>query len=175
MSKHPHRPALAAGIALLLAGCAEASLPSLTTGSLFGSKPDTQAAAAAQKPVLRNDPLARTLQVSRVAARAQRCGFHFDAAKLKNSFLASEGAQPGADAATLGKLDQSYTVTFNATLKVILAEDAYCSEARLAHIKGDLTRHLSGDYAPSVGFEKAEDDGLFSFGGGLFGGKKPEE
>lgn len=169
---------LTAVVVLAVSGCAEASLPTLTTGSLFGSKPDAQAAAAAatpQKPVLRNDPIARALQVSRVSARAQRCGFYFDAAKLKANFLASEGAQPGADTASIAKLDQTFTVTYNATSKVIVGEEGYCSEARNAHIKADLTRHLAGDFAPSLGFEKAEDDSLFSFGGGLFGGKKPEE
>ncbi len=158
---------------LMLAGCAESSVPSLTTGSLFGA---TQTPVAApKKPELRNDPLARTLQVSRVAARAQRCGYNFDPARLKTSFMSYEGAQGGADAATLAKLDQNYTVTYNATLKVISGDEGYCSEARNAHIKGDLTRHLAGDFAPSLSFAQAESDGIFSFGGGLFGGEKPAE
>lgn len=162
-------------LAASVAGCAETALPSLSTGSLFGSKPDAQAAAAPQKPVLRNDPVARVLQVSRVAARAQRCGFQFDPAKLKGNFFVAEGSQPGADAAAIAKLDQTYTVAYNATLKTISTDEDYCSEARLAHVKNDLMRHLAGDYAPSPGFEKVEEEGLFSFGGGLFGGKKPEE
>lgn len=160
---------------VLLAGCAESSLPNLTTGSLFGSKPDAQAAAAPKKPELRNDPLARTLQVSRVAARAKRCGFNFDPDKLKANFIASEGGQPGADAATLAKLDQNYTVTYNATLKVISGEEGYCSEGRNAHVRADLARHLAGDFAPSQAYVQAEEPGLFTFGGGgLFGGEKQE-
>lgn len=163
------------GVGAFLSGCAETSLPSLTTGSLFGGT-QAQPQAAPSKPELRNDPLARTLQVSRVAARAQRCGFNFDAPKLKSNFMASEGAQPGADAASLAKLDQNYTVTYSATLKVISGEEGYCSDGRNAHIKGDLMRHLAGDYAPSRAFALAEDPSVFSFGGGgLFGGEAPAE
>ena len=174
--RHPRSAPTLMPVALataLLAGCAESALPNLTTGSLFGA---TQSQPVApKKPELRNDPLARTLQVSRVAARAQRCGYNFDPARLKNSFMASEGAQGGSDAAALAKLDQNYTVTYNATLKVISAEEGYCSDARNAHIKSDLTRHLAGDFAPSPAFAQVENDSIFSFGGGLFGGEKPTE
>jgi len=161
-------------VAAGLSGCAETSLPSLTTGSLFGGT-QAQPQAAPTKPELRNDPLARPLQVSRVAARAQRCGFNFDAPKLKSNFMTSEGAQPGADAASLAKLDQNYSVTYSATLKVISGEEGYCSDGRNAHIKADLTRHLAGDYAPSRALALAEDPSVFSFGGGLFGGETPAE
>ena len=162
------RNASAAMLACLaLAGCANAPLPSLTTGSLFGSKPDAQAAAA---PVVRNDPTTRALQVSRTAAKAQRCGFYFDSAKLKGSFMASEGAQPGADVAELGKLDKVYTSVFNGTTKAVSADEAYCSEARTKYIKNELTRHLAGDYSPGAAFQDPnaqEDGGLFAGSGGL--------
>jgi hypothetical protein len=162
-----------AGAVSALAGCANAPLPNLSTGSLFGG--GDAKAAAPQPPQIRNDPVARTLQVARVSARAERCGFHFDAARLKANFIAAEGAQPGADVAALGKLDQTYTVTTTATAKVIAGDEGYCSEARTAHIKGDLTRHLAGDYTPGKAFVK-EDDSLFSFGGGgILGGEKAEE
>lgn len=159
-------------IAILLAGCSNAPLPSLTTGSLFGSKPDAQAAATpAAAPVVRNDPTARTLQVSRLAAKAQRCGFNFDPAKLKGNFMAAEGTQGGVDVAELGKLDKVYSGSFNGTFKAVSADEGYCSQGRTAHIKGDLMRHLAGDYAPGTPFKdpNAEDDGgLFAGSGGLF-------
>lgn len=158
---------------LTLAGCANA--PSLTTGSLFGSKPDAQAAAAAP-PEVRNDPISRTLQVSRTAAKAQRCGFHFDAVRLKGSFMASEGSQAGADVAELAKLDKVYTGSFNGTIKAASADETYCSDARTKHIKGELARHLSGDYAPGQAFQdpNADDDGgVFAGSGGLFDPKGP--
>ncbi len=158
-----------------LAGCANAPLPSLTTGSLFGSKPDATAVAAKPAaPVTRNDPTARALYVSRVAAKAQRCGFNFDPDKLKSRFLAAEGAQPGADVAELAKLDKVYAVTLSGTTKAVTADDAYCSQARTAHMKADLARHLAGDYSPGEPLKVVDDDddgGLFSGSGGLFDGQ----
>lgn len=158
---------------LIVGACSNAPLPSLTTGSLFGSKPDAAAAAAVTKPVVKNDPTTRALQVSRVAAKAQRCGFNFDPVKLKTNFLAAEGAQGGADAAELNKLDQLYAAAFKGTLKASTADESYCSDARTAHVKGDLTRHLAGDFAPGTAFKdpNADDDGgLFSGSGGLLDG-----
>jgi hypothetical protein len=165
---------LACAAAASLAACANAPLPSLTTGSLFGSKPDAQAAATpAAAPVVKNDATSRALQVSRVAAKAHRCGFHFDEAKLKGNFMASEGAQGGADVAELGKLDKVYTATFGGTLKAATADEAYCSSARTAHVKADLSRHLTGDYAPGTAFKDPDADdegGMFSGSGGIFDG-----
>jgi len=152
-------------LALCLGGCASNPLPSLTTGSLFGSKPDATAAAAAAKPAdIKNDPTTRTLQVARIAARAQRCGFNFDPVRLKANFMASEGQQPGADVAELGKLDSVYTSAFNGTLKGVSKDEDYCTEARNQHIKTELARHLAGDYAPGTAFKDAnatKEAGLF--------------
>lgn len=161
---------LSLALCLALAGCSNAPLPSLTTGSLFGSKPDAQAAAATPAAP-RNDPMMRTLQVSRTAAKAQRCGFNFDAAKLKGGLMASEGTQGGVDVAELAKLDKVYTGSFNGTMKATTADEGYCTEARAKHIKAELARHLAGDYAPGTAFKdpNADDDGgLFSGSGGLF-------
>ena len=161
---------LSLALCLALAGCSNAPLPSLTTGSLFGSKPDAQAAAATPAAT-RNDPMMRTLQVSRTAAKAQRCGFNFDAAKLKGGLMASEGTQGGVDVAELAKLDKVYTGSFNGTMKATTADEGYCTEARAKHIKAELARHLAGDYAPGTAFKdpNADDDGgLFSGSGGLF-------
>ncbi len=159
-------------LCLVLAGCSNAPLPSLTTGSLFGSKPDAQAAAAAPAaPVIRNDPMMRTLQVSRTAAKAQRCGFNFDVAKLKGGLMASEGSAGGVDVAELAKLDKVYNGSFNGTMKAASADEGYCTQARTMHIKTELARHLAGDYVPGTAFKdpNADDDGgLFSGSGGLF-------
>lgn len=155
---------------LVMAGCANSPLPSLTTGSLFGSKPDAQAAAVTAAPQIRNDPMNRTLQVSRTAAKAQRCGFHFDAARLKGTFMASEGGQAGTDVAELSKLDKVYTGSFNGTMRAATADDAYCSEARTKFIKNELGRHLAGDYVPGKAFEDpnaSDDGGVFAGSGGL--------
>lgn len=158
-------------LTLSLAACANNPLPSLSTGSLFGSKPDAQAAAA--KPEIKNDPTTRTLQVSRLAARAKRCGYNFDAQKLKANFMTSEGAQPGADVAELGKLDNVYNSAFAGALKAVTKDEDYCSDARNAHIKAELARHLAGDFTPgqpfkdpNAGDEGGIFDGLLSGNGG---------
>ncbi len=153
-------------VCLGVAGCSNSPLPSLTTGSLFGSKPDAKAVAAPP----RNDPTSRAMQVGRVAAKAQRCGFNLDTAKLKSNFMASEGAQGGTDVAELGKVDQVYTGTFNGTLRAATADEAYCSEARTAHIKADLTRHLAGDYSPGTAFKDADAEGDGGVLSGIFDG-----
>jgi len=172
-----------------VAGCSSNPLPSLTTGSLFGSKPDAAAAAAAPAgtaapgvaaaaPVAngpKNDPTSRTLQVSRIAARAQRCGFNFDPVRLKGNFMAAEGAQPGADATQLGKLDQTYDSAFRGTLKATTKDEDYCTDARNGHIKAELARHLAGDYTPGTAFKDpaaANEGGVFD---NLFGNKDGKE
>ena len=75
--------------ALLLAGCGSSSL---TTASLTGGGAQPAQAAAAPAAPPPSDPTSRALQVGATSARAVRCGFYFDPARLKASFLASEMA-----------------------------------------------------------------------------------
>jgi hypothetical protein len=140
-------------VAAGLAGCSM-STASLTTGSLFGSgsKPEPQAPA--------NDPTARAFQVGTVSARAIKCGFNFDPAKLKNNYLGYERVQ--SPAADLQKIERTYDVSFNAVAKAVAGEKEYCTGEKTATIKADLTRHLAGDYTPGAPPKKQEeDDGIF--------------
>ena len=127
-----------AGLATLvaLAGCSSAS-SGLTTGSLFSDKP---AAKAAADPVME-----RAVQVGTISAKASKCGYNFDSQKLKANYMAFETAQAGADAAKIEK-------TFDTSRAVIaskLSDPAeFCTEDQTAKIKGDLTRHLAGDFNP---------------------------
>ena len=135
-----------------LGGCG-ASLPKLTTGSLFGSK---TAVAAVDRD---NDPVARTMDVAATSARAIKCGYNFDPAKLKTQFLATQTA---ADPANAEKLTQIYDTAFNGVSKAIAEKGSdYCSAEKTERIKTALNRHLAGDYTPSPP-EKVEQDGLFS-------------
>ena len=110
-----------------LGGCG-ASLPSLTTGAVFGG-------GAAAKPAIQNDPTSRAMEVGATSARAIKCGYNFDPAKLKNQFLTAETlAAKGAD---------------------------YCSKAKTDKIKEALNRHLAGDYTPSPPEPVEQDEGLF--------------
>ena len=109
----------------------------------------TTASTAAELKVPSNDdPLARPTFVAWTSARAKRCGFFFDAAKLKASYLAYE-SKKGAGAGDLANIERTYEQTFKSTSDTVWANNDYCSEKKGAEIKQELSRHLSGDYAPN--------------------------
>ncbi len=125
--------------AAFLGGCG-ASLPNMT-GSLFGGT--TQPAAA---KIPQNDNVARAMQVGGTAARAQKCGFNFDADKLRMQFLAAEGATAPADNTKTG---QVYDSAYRGVAKALSTRsEDYCSQAKTTVIKNALARHMTGDYAP---------------------------
>ncbi len=135
--------------AAALAGCSGGG-SGLTTGALLGeSKPAA--------PV--NDGPARAFQVGTASARAVKCGFNFDPAKLKTNYLAYEKQQPGGQ--DTSKVERIYDVSFNGVAKAVAAEGDYCSPGKTTLIKGDLTRHLAGDYTPNRP-KVEEEEGLFS-------------
>ena len=136
-----------------LAGCSEGS--SLSTSSIFGGGTSAPAAAAPAAPV--STPAARALQVGATAARATKCGYNFDANKLRSNFLAAEATQaPGADQVTTQK---TYDTAFAGVTKAAASQPGYCSEAKTRDIKADLTRHLAGDYSPSPPKQVAQEEG----------------
>lgn len=121
--------------------------------------------ADAAPPALRNDPTARAFGVGSSTARAVKCGFNFDPAKLKANFLAAE-AQVGATPEDLAKIEKTYDISYASMSKVIAAEPNYCSEEKTKYIKADLAQHLAGDFTPRPLHPKREDgEGLFTFGG----------
>jgi hypothetical protein len=126
--------------AIALAGCSGNG--GLTTGSLFGSSQAAQVAAAQL-----NDSSTRAAQVGAVSARATKCGFNFDAAALRTSFLSAEAAQ-SADQATLGKTEREFDTIRTKVAGAIAKEADYCSDSKTAEIKSELTRHLTGDFSP---------------------------
>jgi hypothetical protein len=147
--------------AALHAGCSGAS------GFLTGS---TTAAADAPGKLGNDDPMARPIAVAWTSARAVRCGFNFDPAKLKTSYLAYEAKQSGADQLT--KMEKSYDSTFKVIRDRVSGDPDYCSNRKSAEIKADLKRHLAGDFTPN--FPKAkvvESCGFFGCGDGS--GVKP--
>ena len=106
----------------------------------------TASTAAKSKVPSNDDPLARPTFVAWTSARAKRCGFFFDAAKLKASYLAYESKQGAGD---LANIERTYEQTFKSTSDTVWANNDYCSEKKGAEIKQELSRHLSGDYAPN--------------------------
>jgi hypothetical protein len=144
---------LLALLAAALTGCSAAS--SLTTGSILGGP----AKPTSADPGSINDPTNRAFQVGTVSAKAIKCGFNFDPAKLKNNYLTYERTlTPGAD---LSKVERIYDVSFNGVAKVVAGEADYCSDEKTKAIKADLSRHLAGDYTPAIRPKAPEQDGVF--------------
>lgn len=150
-------------------GCG--SLPSLTTGSLFGSSDAKKAAEAAgpPKPVAPPDtPANRGFQVGMVSARAIKCGFVFDPGRLKGNWLASE-AQSGTAVEDIGKAEKSYNAGFNGVARAVAKNEKYCSEKKSREIKADLALLLAGNFTPQPFHAKEEDDdGILTVGGTKF-------
>jgi hypothetical protein len=143
-----------------LSGCG-ASLPSLpTTGSLLGG---SNTAKENRDP---NDPSARAMGVAATSARALKCGYNFDAAKLKSQYLASESA---ANPANGDKLSRVYDTAFDGVKKAIAdkeKEEDYCTPERTTRIKTALNRNLAGDYTPPPSEAPEDSGGLLSGWGG---------
>jgi hypothetical protein len=143
------------GLGFILGGCSGAG--GLTTGSLFGSSEASKVAAA--QPVTSSD---RVVQVAAVSARAAKCGFNFDPAGLKTSFMTSEATQ-AADQAALDKTEREYDTIRGKVANAIAKEPDFCSDAKTRDIKADLTRHLAGDFTPKQ--VKVADPSLLSAAG----------
>lgn len=138
----------------------------LTTSALMGGN-----AAKAPEPIqAANDPVARALQVGTTSARALKCGFNVDPAKMRTQFLAAEAAANPADTA---KITQVYDTAYKGVTRAVATQsENYCTERKVAQIKTSLTRHLAGDYSPEPPEPQAEEEeGLFgSLGSGSTGG-----
>lgn len=133
--------ALLLGATLLHAGCGN-GVSGLTTGGLF-SKSSQDGLPA------NDDPMARPISVAWTSARAQRCGFYFDPVKLRTSYLSYEASQGNAGE-QLAKIEKTYDATFKQISANVAADPDYCSDRKGAEIKTALTRHLAGDYTPSL-------------------------
>jgi hypothetical protein len=146
-----------AAAALVLAGCGSSGL---TTASLTGGSEPAQAAAAPAGPPP-SDPTSRAVQVGATSARAVRCGFYFDPAKLKASFLAAEAAG-GAAPEQLQKSEREYEYIRLSLTKKLGEEKDYCTEAKAREIKSDLNRHLAGDFTPPEKKKEQAQEGIFA-------------
>jgi aerobic-type carbon monoxide dehydrogenase small subunit (CoxS/CutS family) len=160
--------------AAILSGCNSSNPASgISTASLLDGK---SSAGGSETPTLTNlkpdDPKAKAVQVAWTAARAQKCGYNFDAAKLKASYLASE-VRAGAAQPQIAEFDKTYDTTFATVSTNIKADDTYCGERKTAAIKADLQRHLAGNYTPNMQQEKKVAGGGFL--DGLMSDAPPEK
>jgi hypothetical protein len=148
-----NRFAQAGACALLLAGTAlhagcgngSAGLTTASTGLLPADAPTA---------VTNADPMARPVAVAWTSARAKRCGFYFDPAKLKINYLAYERTLNAA-ADQLAKIEKAYDSTFRVTSEKVAGDPDYCTDNRGLEIKTELQRHLAGDYTPNLPKAKA--------------------
>ncbi len=145
----------AVGVALALGGCSSAS--GITTGSLFGGQTKTAAASAPAGPTATD----RALHVGTTAARAVKCGYNFDPARLKANYFAAETSS-GLAVADIAKLEQIYVTGFSGVARAAAEDPGYCNAQRTAMIKTDLSRALAGDFTPSQ-VAKEGGGGLFDF------------
>jgi hypothetical protein len=131
--------ALLLAAAAFVAGCSGGA-SGLTTGATSGETPSG---------ISNEHPMARPVSVAWTSARAKRCGFYFDPAKLRSSYLAYE-SQQGAAGEQLGKIQSTYDSTFSTISARVGADADYCTDRKGADIKADLQRHLAGDFRPNL-------------------------
>ncbi len=128
---------LTSGSAIVLSACSSSG-PSLVTGTLLpSSKPKVEA------------PVDRATRVAATSAEAERCGYGLDPAQFRASYLAFEQAQ-GTPPAELPKVEQTYDQFRARLFKAITKPEDYCTDAKTAEIKRDLTRHRAGDFRTIV-------------------------
>jgi hypothetical protein len=158
---------LALVFAVALAGCSSSN--GVSTASVLGNAPTPPPPAGATPDSVAAMPAApastltdRALQVGSVSARAAKCGYNFDAEKLKAAYLSSEIGR-GSDTSQAEKI---YNVSYNGVMKAAADDPNFCSDRKTQKIKTDLNRLLAGDFEPpakAVAVAKKEDDGgLFS-------------
>ena len=127
--------AFAVAAALGVTGCGNGG--GVTTGSLFGS--------SQPKPVT-DERTERALEVAATSARAGRCGYNFNAAKLRQAYLSYETAQGGTPE-QLAKAEKVFDYTRTSLAEKIAKEEDFCSDGKTKDIKASLTRNLAGDFS----------------------------
>jgi hypothetical protein len=138
----------AGGFALLLAAAAlQAGCSNSSAGLATGGVMPADAPAAVG--LSNDDPMARPVAVAWTSARAKRCAFYFDPAKLRTTYLSYEGRQ-GAGGEQYAKIEKAYDTTYRVTLEKTVGDPDYCSERKGGEIKADLERYLAGDYTPNL-------------------------
>ena len=146
------------GLLVALAACSSSN--PLTTSTLLGG--GSAKAPAAPTP---ETPTDRAFFVGTTSARAQRCGYVFDPASVRQGYLAFESQQASAPE-VLAKAEKSYDYTVVSITKAIASKEDYCDDGQTAVIKRDLAQVLAGDYSsptkksqPNVGWWSASKTG----------------
>ena len=141
--KLPRHAALAVAAALVLAALAACGTIDRVR-SKEGVRTEDEARNAEPQ-----DPLARPVQVAWTSARASYCGFVFNPDQLRANYMAAE-ARAGATPDQMQKFERAYDYTRESVAASIKDNLNYCNKERVAAIRRDLNRYLSGDYTPSA-------------------------
>ena len=97
--------------------------------------------------MLVNTPASRVEHLAWNTAWAKSCGFYFDNAKMKSSYLAYESTA-GTTADQVAKLATTYD-RLQGSLGAIAASQAdQCNDRRLERIRSEINRYLAGDFTP---------------------------
>jgi hypothetical protein len=125
------RSALLGILASVLAGC-----------SGVGGKP---LSTASTTPVVVDNNQTRLSQVAWTAARAAKCGFVIDQARLKSNYIAYEAT--ASEPAALATVEKAYDAVHSVMEKKIAPQSDYCSTAVVDEVRSDLARYLAGNFA----------------------------
>lgn len=109
----------------------------VTTGSLFGS--------SQPKPVT-DERTERAMEAGATSARASRCGYNFDPARMRHAYLAYETAQGGTPD-QVSKAEKVYDFTRTSLVQKIAKEEDFCSDEKTKDIKASLTKKMAGDFS----------------------------
>ena len=147
--------ALGCGLAFALAGCA-GSGSELTTAGVLGEE---------KKPgnlAMQSTATGRAIQVGSVAARAVKCGFNFDPAKLKSAFLGRE-AQAGLGVDELAKTEKVYGVAYSGVAKGVQGDSASLHRSQIRRDQVRPHPPPRRRFLPAPPREKADDSIWASF------------
>ena len=116
--------------------------------------------------------MARPTNVAWTSARAVKCGFYFDPAKLRQSFLAAQAAE-GIKAEQLSAVQRTYDASFTRVTNALAGRNGYCDQQQIADIKANITRNLAGDFSTLKPTKVAAKEGMFDWLKDPSGGNKP--
>lgn len=137
------RALMMVSLALSVAACGSSALDA---SSLLPKIPGTTASVtpSAPKPITATD---RAVHVAQISAKAQKCGYNFDPAKLKAGFMAAETGR-GTPADEVMRIEKAYDLIGRKVAASIADPSAYCSSGTTEGIKRDLTAVLAGQFDP---------------------------
>ena len=117
------------------------------TVSSLGGGGDSDGASAGLASFTRGsgDTLDRPTRVAWTSARASRCGFVFDPARLRASYLAY-GQSYGQSPKQMRKIQEAYDYSLESVAVAANKDPNYCTRQRVDEIRADLNRYLAGDF-----------------------------